>query len=145
MGLRAKAKHIKCLDWNSKLYIDRSNVPDGVDTCWMRTRLGGLPDDENMAQMYREGWEPAPIEFHPERALRDRHGNIVIKDQDVSYRDVTYCYRAKELGDIERAKYENDTERARQDLHVQDMPFRVSDHRKLDRHFKHGNPTKSFD
>jgi hypothetical protein len=141
-NLLEKAKHIKPLDWTNLLHIDMSNVPDGIEACWIRSRIAGKPDEENMALSFREGWEPAPIEFHPERCSRDAKGELLFKDPNATYRDVILCYRAKELGDRERNSYANHTKEVTNNLNVADIPFKVNDQRRVNMHFRQGNPHK---
>lgn len=81
----------------SPLWIDRSQIPDGMEYMWVRYECLGMPDRSRMSQVLRAGWSPVPSSRHPtwgdplmpgEKAEPDdniRRGGLILMEIPLKY------------------------------------------------------------
>lgn len=75
---------------------------DGYVYRWIRTATLGEADNTNVSQRFREGWEPVPIEDHPEMQILPDHDSRF--EGSIEVGGLLLCRTAKE-NMKERDKY----------------------------------------
>lgn len=51
--------------YQSKLYVPKSQIPDGMEYAWVRESTLNEPDPDNMTDRMIRGWTPVPADRHP--------------------------------------------------------------------------------
>lgn len=52
--------------YQSKLYVPKNKIPDGMTYSWVRESTLNEPDPDNMTDRMIRGWQPVPASRHPE-------------------------------------------------------------------------------
>ena len=52
--------------YQSKLYVPKHKIPDGMTYSWVRESTLNEPDPDNMTDRMVRGWQPVPASRHPE-------------------------------------------------------------------------------
>lgn len=52
--------------YQSKLYVPKNKIPDGMTYSWVRESTLNEPDPDNMTDRMIRGWQPVPAARHPE-------------------------------------------------------------------------------
>jgi len=86
------------MNYDDKLYIDPSIIPDDVDYYWVRVTIRGEPDTSRMVQMQRKGWTAVPASRHPELAIPDFFGRLDKFSEYIHQDGLVLCERPKEYG-----------------------------------------------
>ncbi len=88
------------------LHIQKSLIPEGWEYHWVRDTYVGHVDNARMTQMNKKGWEPVPIDRHPERINQYIPGRESPLSAYVHHRGLILCDRPAKWGKIERDKEE---------------------------------------
>lgn len=64
----ATSRALPATDRESRLWIDPERIPPNMSYKFVRERVTGLHDKDNVSLALREGWRPVPAERHPEVA-----------------------------------------------------------------------------
>lgn len=52
--------------YQSKLYVPKHKIPEGMTYSWVRESTLNEPDPDNMTDRMVRGWQPVPASRHPE-------------------------------------------------------------------------------
>ena len=62
---RIRTRSRKATVAEDPFYINREEIPEGLDYEWKRWSVGGVHDPFYIAQQRQQGWEPVPPKRHP--------------------------------------------------------------------------------
>lgn len=120
-------------DGDDKFSFDRKIIPDGWEYEWKRMTTYGARDPSYEVNLAQTGWEPVPLERHPEMMPRGWAGQTIERD------GMMLMERPREISDMVRAK---DRKRARLQLHDKEEQLGMAPKDHFDRDNK-GTPMAS--
>lgn len=94
--------------YQSKLYVPRQKIPDGMTYAWVRESTLNEPDPDNMTDRMIRGWQPVPASRHPEMVPPPLPGYEGTEVTVIRRGGLILCERFTE--DVEYARRERDME-----------------------------------
>jgi hypothetical protein len=104
--------------WAPPSLLPEPTPVDGYVYRWIRTATLGEADNTNVSQRFREGWEPVPVEDHPEMQILTDHnsrfeGSIEVgglllcrtAEENMKQRDQYYANKTKQQIDAVDQSY----------------------------------------
>jgi len=100
-----KIKRNLAMEYMSQLDIDPSEKPQDMEYRRVLCDIRGDYGFSNLVDAQAKGWQIVPADRHPDRTFRDPL-NRNYRDNCLLYKGTVLCEREKELGEIERKKYD---------------------------------------
>jgi len=91
-------------EFRDALYVDPRLIPEDMEYRWVRESCTQEPDDANVSDATREGWEAVPADRHPELGSDNFLGRNSHMKGFIYRKGLVLCERPKDIGEIERKK-----------------------------------------
>ena len=94
--------------YQSKLYVPKHKIPDGMTYSWVRESTLNEPDPDNMTDRMIRGWQPVPAARHPEMVPPPLPGYEGMEISVIRRGGLILCEKFTE--DVREARQERDME-----------------------------------
>lgn len=93
----AQLKKVVKTDYVHPMDIPADKIPDGWTYRYVRYDVHGDPDEGHSSMMASMGWEPVPLDRHPELGFKDMTGRSSTKDGYIYYKGAILCEMPTEI------------------------------------------------
>ena len=94
--------------YQSKLYVPKHKIPDGMTYSWVRESTLNEPDPDNMTDRMVRGWHPVPANRHPEMVPPPLPGYEGVEVSVIRRGGLILCEKFSE--EVQQARHDRDLE-----------------------------------